>query len=58
MIVGEVEGAADSVGEFVIVGELVGGREKLPPSQIQQCTVAGPISPAYSSAKEHPSNSS
>ena len=50
VIVGEVEGIADFVGEFEIVGELVGGRETLPPSQIQQCSVAGPISSAHLSA--------
>ena len=50
---GELDGAADFVGEFVIVGELVGGREWLPPPQTQQCFVAGPKSPAYLSATEH-----
>ncbi len=43
---GELEGVADFVGEIDGLGELVGGRVLLPPSQMQQCSVAGPISPA------------
>ncbi len=50
-IVGEVEGVADFVGELEGLRELVGGRETLPPSQIQQCSVADPISPAQTSAE-------